>query len=236
MRISTSLVRIALVGLVSAGGVSTASAQPSTGTVFVSGAGFAAIESGPSSDGFGVDAPDTGGTVAGGALGLGIHLTRHVSARVEWALTDRLELSQGNAPLATSRVDPFAGLSTTAFPGVTATVFTSIINPGFRQSTRTSSAYTLLGYHVGEGRLSLEALGGLGLVQQDVKSSYEVRILGLPSPRTTARSTNYFAAAVVGADIRVTLTDHAALVPHVRAYAANGGLSVRPGLALRWTF
>jgi hypothetical protein len=42
--------------------------------------------------------------------------------------------------------------------------------------------------------------------------------------------------AVVGADVAVSLTSHAALVPQVRAYALNGALQVRPGLGLRWTF
>jgi hypothetical protein len=233
MRVPFSFALVALVGVSS---VTAAWAQPSTGTVFVSGAGFAAIESGPSSDGIGGGGRDAGGTVAGGALGVGVYLTRHVSARVEGSITDRLEQSMGILPLATGRGARLASFSTSSLPGMMGGTFPSILDSGFRQATRTSAAYALLGYHVGEGRVSLEALGGLGLVQQDTKSSYEVRILGLPAPRTTSRSTNYFAAAVVGADIRVTLTDHAALVPHVRAYAANGGLSVRPGLALRWTF
>lgn len=49
-------------------------------------------------------------------------------------------------------------------------------------------------------------------------------------------STSYHAVAVVGADAALAVTSHLALVPHVRAYALNGGLNLRLGAGLRWRF
>ena len=49
-------------------------------------------------------------------------------------------------------------------------------------------------------------------------------------------STSYHAVAVVGADAALALTSRLALVPQVRTYALNGGLSLRVGTGLRWTF
>ena len=83
---------LALVCLVSAPRL--AVAQPSTGTVFISGGGFAAIEQSPTSSGFGAPRSDSGGTVAGGTLGVGIHLTEKISARVEGSLTGELRQRQ----------------------------------------------------------------------------------------------------------------------------------------------
>ena len=47
---------------------SLALAQPSSGTVFISGGAFAAIEQAPTTSGFGVPDADASGTVAGGGI------------------------------------------------------------------------------------------------------------------------------------------------------------------------
>ena len=109
----------------------------------------------------------------------------------------------------------------------------------FEQSRRLHAWFTTLGYQVGRGRVRLEPVAGLALVNERVRTNYDVRILAatsLPAPSTRLTTSTWLAAAVVGADVRIALTDHAAVVPHVRAYAARDGLSVRPGMAVRWTF
>lgn len=231
MRLVSSL---ALALLVSAPAV--ALAQPSTGTVFISGGAFAAIEQFPTSSGFGVPESDSGGTVAGGMLGVGVHLTEKISARVEWSLTDALRQRQD------SFAYPYLGAELTSFlPTTSIGRFGEpalSVAPIVPETTRTTAAaFALLGYHVPAGRASIELVGGLGLLNTDVETSYDVRIaaerITVPAAYT---SSTYHAVAVVGADVAVRLTDHAAVVPQVRAYALGGGLSVRPGLSLRWTF
>jgi hypothetical protein len=213
-----------------------ASAQPSpdTGTVLVGAAAFAAIEKLPTSSGFGID-DDASGTVAGGSIGLGLHLTPRISARVEWGLTDTLRSSRSLG------VNPLAGSASLTFigPVVTTGPELSIVSPSIERKRQTAVGALLVGYHVPAGRASIEVLGGIGFVNQDLQEAYDVRILrglSLPFPRSEYRASTYHAVAVAGADIAVSLTDHAALVPTIRAFALNGGLSLRPGLGLRWTF
>jgi hypothetical protein len=231
MRLVSSL---ALALLVSAPAI--ALAQPSTGTVFISGGAFAAIEQSPTSSGFGTPDNDSSGTVAGGMLGVGIHLTERISARLEWSLTDTLRQRQeGFAyPYLASDITSWLPMTSIGRPGDPALSIVPI-TPETKRTT--AAAFAMLGYHVPAGRASIELVGGLGLLNNDVETSYDVRIaaerLTVPAAYT---SSTYHAVAVVGADVAVRLTDHAAVVPQVRAYALGGGLSVRPGLSLRWTF
>lgn len=213
---------------------SPALAQPSpeTGTVFIGATGFAAFEKLPTSSGFGMD-DDASGTVAGGALHLGLHLTPRISARVEWGLTDTLRSSQSLG------VNPLAALQLGS--ALTAPVLAdlSIVDSSIERRRQTAVGALLVGYHVPAGRASIEVLGGIGFVNQDLQEGYDVRILRsqiFPFPQPQYRSSTYHAVAVAGADVSVSLTDHAAIVPSVRAFAVNGGLSLRPGLGLRWTF
>jgi hypothetical protein len=208
-----------------------AAAQQDRGTVYISGGAFAAIEQAPSSTGFpGVD-NDASGTVPGGMLGVGVHLTPRVSARVEWSITDELDIQQAYAYPALLELRP--GMGSLPVGDL------SLYAPGVESRRRTTSGYALLGYHVTGRRLGLEVLGGVGLVNEDTTSEYDVRILAraiFPAPMPELKTSSYHAVAVVGADLAVSLTRRAAVVPSVRAYALNGGLSVRPGVSLRWTF
>ncbi len=207
-----------------------AAAQQDRGTVYISGGAFAAIEQAPSSTGFGGDT-DASGTVPAGMLGVGVHLTPRVSARVEWSITDELDINQAYAYPALLSLAP--GVGSLPFSDL------SIYAPGIESRRRTTSGYALLGYHVTGRRLGLEVLGGVGLVNEDTTSEYDVRILAraiFPSPMPELKTSSYHAVAVVGADLAVSLTRRAAVVPSLRAYALNGGLSVRPGVSLRWTF
>lgn len=213
-----------------------AGAQPDRGTVFITGGAFAAVERAPDSSGPGFDGPDANGTVPGGTLGLGVFLTDHVSARVEWAMTDRLKTDASPIAYPASTFEMPGGMFGLTMPGLGSS---SIYVPDYTQSRRTSAVFSLVGYHVGRGRVSLEALGGLGLLNENLRTQYDVRILagrGAALPRSEYESSSYYAVGVVGTDIHVALTDHAAVVPTLRAYATGGRLSVRPGLSLRWTF
>lgn len=219
-----------------------AAAQPSPerGTVFIGASGFAAIEK--DADTSGLPDADRGGTVAGAALSVGVHLTPRVSARFEWGLTDRLK-SDGpyGFPLAAnaglSRLDLFSGIESLVSFGPAE--MTSIVPANYRQERETMTGFALLGYHLGDGRVSLEVLGGLGFVNQEIETGYDVRILlgGRTSvSQQTFTTSTYHAVGVVGVDVNVTLTDHASVVPSIRAFSLNNGLSLRPGLGLRWTF
>lgn len=204
-----------------AGSSATAAAQPSSGTVFISGAAFAAIEKAPTNSGGGLPENDASGTVVGGGLGIGVYLTSHLSARFEWSVTDRLTQSQ--------RLGVFSSVDAAGRA-------TSVVDPRFESTIQTTAGYALLGYHLRARRASIELLGGLGFVDSNAISKYDVRLLSLTGVESEYKSSTYHAAAVVGADVAVKLTDHAAIVPQVRAYALGGGLSVRPGLSVRWTF
>ena len=233
-----------------AGSPTVAIAQPTRGTVLIGAAGLAAVEKAPTSGGLGMSGEGRGGTVAGGALSVGVHLTERVSARFEWSLTDALKQSQGlSAYSSGSLLGVLAGGAmgfttgfTTSFPTTPSVSF----GPQSVETQRTTAAgFALLGYHLGAGRTSLELLGGVGLLNQNVTTSYvyDRRMLGspggfnLPFPTVNDdKTSSYHAVAVLGADLAVTLVGHAAIVPQVRAYALNGGLSIRPGIGLRWTF
>lgn len=219
--------------------VAAAQPSPERGTVFIGAAGFAAIEKEADA---GFDEADTGGTVAGGMLSVGVHLTPRVSARFEWGLTDRLKTDQSyviGVPVDSSLSQLLGrnGLGTGMTFGPAD--FTSVLPSNYRIERETMTGLALLGYHLGDGRVSLEVLGGLGFVNQEVETKYDLRILfGARESlsRQSYTTSTYHAVGVVGADVTVALTDHAAVVPSVRAFVLNSGLSLRPGLGLRWTF
>jgi hypothetical protein len=97
--------------------------------------------------------------------------------------------------------------------------------------------------------VSLELLGGIGWVAETTRTTYDFRIpfpasellginglVALPYPNGTSLTSTYHTVGVAGVDAAVTLTEHAAVVPGFRVFGSSGGLSVRPGLGIRWTF
>lgn len=214
-------------------------AQPEAGTVFVSLAGLAVIDDGPTLTNFDrALAGNDAGPVAGGTLGVGVHLTPRVSFRAEWSTTAELrdETTATNILPLTSFT---FGSALTSFPP------TLIVQAHSTTRRRSSTAvFSLLGYHFAGRRVSLDLTGGLGLVHRSLRSSYETRttaptlgaaFLLVPSTSET-KSAAYHAVAVVGADATVSVTSRLAVVPQVRAYVLGGALSLRPGVGLRWTF
>lgn len=228
--------RIVQVGLAVISGavlaVAPAAAQPRASTVFISAAALAVIDESSNAGGlpFG-DVPDGSSTVAGGAFGLGVHLTARVSVRAEVNIADRVK-TETNLP----------GFLGGGFPTGTGTPFTLVQK--YKTSRQSTPVFALLAYHLPAGRLTVEVVGGLGIVHQSVTSSYESSISGpglggifLPPPtREDVRSSGYDAVAIAGADFAVAATNHLAVVPQVRAYVLNNALSLRPGLGLRWKF
>jgi hypothetical protein len=205
-----------------------------TGTIFVAAAGFADMRRAPTSEVLNGPDDDASGTVAGGALTLGVHLTPRLSVRAEWSLSDTLSLDR-NYPFYPYAVED---LVARGFPsGLPAT---SLLVPQQTTEQRDVKAgFALLGYHLGAGRASVELLAGLGLVNEQVTTITEIQLPGIPrvpNYRSEYSTSAHHAVAVVGADAAVSLTTHAALVPQVRVFAVNGALQVRPGLGLRWTF
>ena len=210
----------------------TASAQSSTGTIFVAASGFADVRWAPTSNDRGTSAS---GAVPGGGLGLGVHLTPRLSARAEWALTGRLE--DTSEPLAFP-TEPFPTFVSSL--GASSTLPTGLRIPqSFTERRESKVGFALLGYHLRAGRASIELLGGLGLVHERVTQIVEVSLPIFPpqpSFRNEFVSGRHSAVPVIGVDAAVSLTGHAALVPQVRAYVLDGALSLWPGLGLRWTF
>ena len=231
----------AVVGVSLLARVMPAVAQPEAGTLFVTGAGLAAIEDGPtytSPTTFdGALAGNDGGTVAGGTVGVGVHLSSRISFRAEWSTTAELRgetTARGILPQTTSF---------TFGNAPTALLSTAIVESRSTTRRRSTAVFSLLGYHFTGRRVSLDLMGGLGLVRRSLRWSYETRFtaptLGtfLPQPSTSeSKSAAYHAVAVVGADAAVPVTSRLAVVPQVRAYVLGGALSLRPGLGLRWTF
>lgn len=208
-----------------------AAAQPQSGTVFLSAGAVAVIDEAPDGGltlGLTTEA-DGRTTMAGGALGLGVYLTPHVSVRAEVQVAGR----------STTRRD---------LPGALAGTAPFTITQRYEVTRETTPVFALLAYHLPAGRLSVEVTGGLGLVRQSVTSRYEFSVSGpglgtglggafLPTPTVDVLTTSgTHAVAVVGADVAVAATGRLAVVPQVRAYVVGNALSVRPGIGLRWTF
>ncbi len=214
-----------------------AQAQPAAGTIFVGAAGFADMRRAPTTEIQGGPDDDASGTAPGGALTLGVHLTPRLSVRAEWSLTDTLSLDR------TSPIYPYAVedlVARGARGSFTSLPPTTLLVPQRTTEERDVKAgFALLGYHLGGGRASIELLGGVGLINEQVTTITEIDLPGIPRGpgyRSEYGTSAHHAVAVVGADAAVSLTSHAALVPQVRAYVLNGALQVRPGLGLRWTF
>lgn len=210
-----------------------AAAQARTGTVFLTAAGIAAIDQAPDGGSSALfAAPDRGGTTAGGALALGIHLTPRFSARLETQVSGAVKNSQVLAGGADTSLFPIPGVQVLRLEQTIAT------------SREATPVFALLAFHLDGARLSLQLAGGLGMVHQTERTSLRTRLVGGTLPAgvnldtlgSEARVSDYHAVAVVGADAALAFGSHAALVPQVRAYVLAGGLSLRPGLGLRWTF
>ncbi len=238
-RLASGLVHVCTVLTLSAIALP-ASAQPESGTVFIGAGALASLERAARTSGPGIDS-DSDGTAPGGSLSLGVYLTPRVSARFEWSMTGWLEHENGYDvyPLYLAsalglgdggRVDPALGQS--------------LFAPyRYRSRSRSKTGFALLGYHLGSRRASVEVMGGMGWVAKTTRTSYDIQLAlaqplidSLPFRAGESRYTDYQAVGVAALDAAIGLSDQAAVVPQLRVFASGGGLSLRPGVGIRWTF
>ncbi len=197
-------------------------AQPhSTTGVFVQGGPFASIELLPhgrvSSLVTPLVAPDASGTVAGGTIGMGAFLRPFLSLRAELAIPATLDQEEDN------------GIS------------------NLRVSSRTRvnyrDAYVLLGFETNAARrVRLSYLAGAVIRQQRSRRRLGILNEGLPPflpPRVEIledESVSYGTSLALGLDASAAVSRQLTVVPQVRLAVASGGLSVRPGMSVRWSF
>lgn len=179
----------------------------------------------------------TGGSRGGEALGFSLRLDRALGARwgveLEYLRGGEIESESRVIPLPAaellSSVSSFVPSSPLIFPRGSRTIV----------KDRLSTVSTLLWYRqfVGE-RTSLVYSAGMAFGIGRTESTYT--ILGLPNQNTippiTNEYTSYSINPIVGLDARISMTEHAALVPGVRLLGANGAIIIRPAVGLRWQF
>jgi hypothetical protein len=205
-----------------AGTVSRADAQ----TFFIDGQAFAGIERRSHSEvsGVNVGQPDLNGTVAGGGVTLGSWLTPHVSVRLEVSYP-------GSVAFSYQPSDTLVGVSP-------ALAFSQRIEG----SERLRSASALVAYHTGRTHhVQLAYIGGAAFLfvtqRQKLTRSQPVFPLTVPVGRleTSIESTTnlYNVTAEAGLDADIELTSRFSVVPQLRIIGFGGGVSIRPGVALR---
>jgi hypothetical protein len=207
-------------------GARPALAQGDGQRLFVTGNVFASIElhSAAESDEDVLFAEDLSGTTWGGGFGVGVFLTPRWSAQVEFAIPGSLKAESERS---SGFIPPIGE-----------------IKQRNEQEVRTRSASVLLGYHAPAGsRVRIGYLAGLGFVRERRHLTNELVLptplppgIILPGPffETTLETSG--SAAVVGLDVDVAAGSRLTIVPQVRAQVSNGVISVRPGVAVRWTF
>jgi hypothetical protein len=210
--------------------------------VFIDATGFVGFERTPNVR-FGtrlISDRDVNGTVGGGGFAVGTFLARRVSLRLDAAFPGRVESSYS---------EPSGYVFFSGGP-------TQLLSNRVEEARRERSAAVLIGYHTGRRyRVRLGFLAGVvfiwqqsSIVQQTFpgffpttpSGSFEVfpsRVELIPSRigRTETTSTSYRTAPAVGLDADIAIGPRLALVPRMRVQAGAGLLSLRPGIALRWT-
>jgi hypothetical protein len=201
-------------------GAGTARAQGSAASpFFVDGTVFVGIEERSRSEISGLDDLSTGENpsdrVLGGALSVGTFLGSRVSARLEIALL-------GETALHTE--------------AVIGSIETSIVD----RYIASQSYSVLAGYHPpSTARVRLAYLAGVAFVRLREEFIQQLSSEGFPPiiPPTVdvirGKQVSYGPTVMVGLDGVLRLRGHLDLVPQIRMTAASG-LSIRPGVALRW--
>jgi hypothetical protein len=230
---------------------SCASAARAQSSVYVSGSVFADLQRGSGQTSPIPDRPDT--TVAGGGVRVGGFLSPR------WSL--ELGIDAGAATDATMSLIPTdSSITSIGFTSVV-TIPTTLATPlpirptpivslavDERIRTRVSATSVLLGYHPpSRGRLQAGFKGGISFVRSSntitstiaykVSDPLLLPILQLPAPITdTTSSVAFSTAATVAAELAISLSPHAAIVPEVRAFGFGSRVFLRPGAAVRWFF
>jgi hypothetical protein len=167
------------------------------------------------------------GTTGGPGLAVGTFLGPRVSLRLETAFPGAVDSSYQIG----------SGLTFSSLDGVIQSTSTRV-----EQETRSCGTSVLVGYHTSRrGSVRLGFLGGVAFVRERQESTFEqtvpgfVPLLPVRMLRTSMTVTNYEPAASVGLDADIAVTSHFAVVPQMRVQAMTGWISLRPGVAVRWT-
>lgn len=181
------------------------------------------------------------GSRDGEELGFSLRLDRALGTR--WGV--ELEYVRGGEIESESNL--FPALPTELLTSLTSASFSfssssSLIFPRQSRTTvrdRLSTVSSLAWYRqaVG-GRTSLVYSAGIafGIAESEATFTF----IGLPNqntiPPTTSKYTSYSVNPIVGVDARISMTEHAALVPGLRVVGGNGAIIIRPSVGLRWQF
>jgi hypothetical protein len=179
----------------------------------------------------------------GEALTFSLRLDRSLGSRwgveLEYVYGGEIENDVGGASCPACAIPLSSSLSSLPFISSTLTPTSISLVPTYRVKARRSTVSPTAWYRQSIGsRASLIYSAGVAFVI--TKSEQSFQVLGFLDQRliapTTTELTTYTSAPIVGLDARVSLSDHASIVPGVRVLVDNGGVIMRPSVGLRWQF
>lgn len=205
--------------------------------VFVQGTAFAGIERRGRADleigTSRITSADPNGIVAGGGFGIGTFLTPRVSVRFELDFPGTLNT--------TRRIENISDFGFSTTPPLFPVIITTTVQ-NEQLDLRVRSGAILVGYHSARRHgVQLGYLGGVVFVQQRQHSTSDITSTAVPplipvrARRTESTQSVYGSDVEVGFDADVELARHLSVVGQARVLAFGGGLSVRPGVSLRWS-
>lgn len=180
--------------------------------------------------------------VGGGGVRLGAFLSSRWTLEVD---VDRSAAADTDLSFGSEDALGRSGLSGSLVPIGPSLIVVAIDERVRSQVTATS---VLLGYHAPpHGRLTAGFKGGISFLRNSSTETSTTRytvtdprllpIVTVPAPMSSTSSAVFFnTAAVVGAELAISLTSHAAVVPELRAFGVDGRMFIRPGAELRWLF
>jgi hypothetical protein len=200
--------------------------------LFVDGTAFAGIErrrhvETPSES---VTSGNADGVVGGGGVAIGAWLSPHITARMELMFPSSVKHSdQTSDVIALGLGEPIR------------------LTERIESSERLRSASALVAYHTGRRhRMQIAYVGGAAflfakqrtVVLQDIPQLPPIFLTPLAAPeirtqRIELTTTDYAVTAEAGLDADISIAGRWSVVPQVRIVGFDGGLSIRPGVALR---
>lgn len=182
------------------------------------------------------------GSSDGEALTFSLRVDRSLGSKwgveLEYVYGGKIE-NEISGPSCPACLVPLSLAGSSLVPTAVTSILASTVLPSYTYKARRSTVSPGLWYRqsIG-GRTSLVYSAGIALLITKTEQTF--RILGLPNQSliapATSKFTHYTAAPIVGIDARVSLTDHASLVPGFRLIIADGGVIMHPAIGLRWQF
>jgi hypothetical protein len=213
--------------------------------VFAEGSLFAGFENQSGTVSFSGDSSSDGpnSRVVGWTAAVGTFLMPRVSLRLEFAVPDKLEGAEVGYPVPLTQVSTLS--SSSSVLGSTSDVVVYPIRE-VKNERQTKTAAVLLAYSTDRRHgVRLSYLAGVAFIREASESAVETVTPGfsLGAPTVSSRtiryeyeSTFYRSALTLGLDADMSVNAHLSVVPQIRAHAYTGALSVRPGIAVRWSF